>query len=211
LLAQLRAAHHSIDAAIFSFTVDRIAAVLDSAAERGVEVRVVADKQQAGSSYSVVDALAKGIRVRIGTGSGYMHNKFAIVDDSVCITGSYNWSEAAETKNDENLLVLVSPELAKVFETQYEVLWARAKTALSVAAKPAPAGTLSKPAAASAPRVRPGATGKASSGGDDVVYITKSGRKYHGAGCRYLSKSCIPISRKDAEARGYTPCSQCRP
>lgn len=44
-----------------------------------------------------------------------------------------------------------------------------------------------------------------------TVYITRTGAKYHRAGCRYLSKSMIPISLKDAVARGYTPCSVCNP
>lgn len=45
----------------------------------------------------------------------------------------------------------------------------------------------------------------------DIVYITKTGSKYHRAGCRYLSKSAIPIERKEAIAKGYTPCSVCKP
>ena len=48
------------------------------------------------------------------------------------------------------------------------------------------------------------------SGGGDV-YITEHGDKYHLAGCRYLRKSQIPISRSDARAQGYTPCKICRP
>jgi uncharacterized secreted protein with C-terminal beta-propeller domain len=45
----------------------------------------------------------------------------------------------------------------------------------------------------------------------DTVYITNSGSKYHREGCRYLSKSSVPISRSEAEARGYEPCSVCKP
>jgi hypothetical protein len=45
----------------------------------------------------------------------------------------------------------------------------------------------------------------------DIVYITRTGEKYHRAGCRYLSQSCIPIERAEAIRRGYTPCSVCRP
>lgn len=45
----------------------------------------------------------------------------------------------------------------------------------------------------------------------DVVHITNTGSKYHAAGCRYLSRSDTPISRKDAEAQGYTPCGLCKP
>lgn len=44
-----------------------------------------------------------------------------------------------------------------------------------------------------------------------TVYITKTGAKYHNAGCRYLSKSMIPISLKSAKSSGYTPCSVCGP
>jgi len=44
-----------------------------------------------------------------------------------------------------------------------------------------------------------------------IVYITKTGSKYHRAGCKYLKKSCIPISLEDVKAMGYTPCSVCNP
>ncbi|WKV08158.1 ComEC/Rec2 family competence protein [Thermoanaerobacterium sp. CMT5567-10] len=49
-------------------------------------------------------------------------------------------------------------------------------------------------------------------GNDNVtVYITATGKKYHRDGCRYLSKSKIPISLSQAKAEGYTPCSVCDP
>ena len=44
-----------------------------------------------------------------------------------------------------------------------------------------------------------------------TVYITKTGRKYHADGCRYLSKSSIAIDLADAIARGFTPCGVCNP
>jgi hypothetical protein len=44
---------------------------------------------------------------------------------------------------------------------------------------------------------------------NETVYITRTGRKYHKAGCRYLRYSAIPVKRKDAIANGYTPCSVC--
>jgi competence protein ComEC len=44
-----------------------------------------------------------------------------------------------------------------------------------------------------------------------TVYITTSGKKYHVAGCKSLSNSCIPISLKEAKERGFEPCEQCRP
>ena len=46
---------------------------------------------------------------------------------------------------------------------------------------------------------------------EEIVYITKTGSKYHRGSCSYLKKSKIPISKKDAIAKGYGPCSRCRP
>ncbi len=46
---------------------------------------------------------------------------------------------------------------------------------------------------------------------EQTVYVTKTGKKYHTATCRYLAKSKIPMSLKDAKAKGYTPCSVCKP
>jgi len=47
--------------------------------------------------------------------------------------------------------------------------------------------------------------------GDTIVYITKTGAKYHRAGCRSLAKSSIPIKLRDAVAKGYGACKVCKP
>lgn len=44
-----------------------------------------------------------------------------------------------------------------------------------------------------------------------IVYVTKTGKKYHLVNCSFLSKSSIPIKLGDAKVRGYTPCSKCNP
>ena len=49
-----------------------------------------------------------------------------------------------------------------------------------------------------------------SSAAIETVYVTKTGTKYHRAGCRSLTRSAIPMSLKDA-AKAYGPCSICRP
>ena len=49
------------------------------------------------------------------------------------------------------------------------------------------------------------------SGDDPIVHITKTGEKYHSAGCRYLKKSDIEVTLSEAKNRGLTPCSKCNP
>lgn len=44
-----------------------------------------------------------------------------------------------------------------------------------------------------------------------VVYVTKTGKKYHGQDCRFLAKSKIPLSLNEAKKRGFSPCRVCKP
>ena len=46
---------------------------------------------------------------------------------------------------------------------------------------------------------------------EQTVYVTKTGKRYHRDGCRYLAHSKIPVSLKDAKANGYTACKVCHP
>ena len=73
-----------------------------------------------------------------------------------------------------------------------------------------PAVVVSKPTPAAPPVVTPTPTPKQTPQAV-TVYITKTGKKYHRDGCRYLSKSKISISLSDAESEGYGPCSVCNP
>lgn len=44
-----------------------------------------------------------------------------------------------------------------------------------------------------------------------TVYVTRTGTRYHRAGCESLRRSKIPIDKADAIAKGYTPCQRCNP
>lgn len=43
----------------------------------------------------------------------------------------------------------------------------------------------------------------------ETVFITRTGKRWHNGGCRYLARSRIPITKEEATTRGYTPCSVC--
>ncbi len=58
-----------------------------------------------------------------GTGGGIMHNKYCIIDNRVLITGSYNWSAAAEYSNDENALFLEGAPIIQDYAADFERLW----------------------------------------------------------------------------------------
>jgi phosphatidylserine/phosphatidylglycerophosphate/cardiolipin synthase-like enzyme len=100
----------------FSFTSTPIAKALVDAHRRGVSVEVILDKSQRTEKYSGATFLANGrIPVYIDSAHAIAHNKVMIIDSQTVITGSFNFTKAAEEKNAENLLIIRSKELASYY------------------------------------------------------------------------------------------------
>lgn len=124
LISQIDSSKSSVYIAIYSFTHDEISEALVRAHQRGVEVKVIFDYDQSKNDYSEDEKLsAAGIVIKRRDGSGYMHNKFAIIDKNIVATGSFNYSENADKRNDENLLIIFSSDLAQRFLNEFEELW----------------------------------------------------------------------------------------
>ena len=101
----------------YSFTSAPIAKALLDAHKRGVKILAVLDKSNQIDKYSAATFLENaGIPVLIDAEHAIAHNKVIVIDDSTVLTGSFNFSKAAEEKNAENLLVLKkAPELAHAY------------------------------------------------------------------------------------------------
>lgn len=121
-------ARHSIRMAAYGLTSNPIGKALVEAKKRGVDVRVVVDKEHNGrrdGANSVVSFLAaNGIPVRIDTAVKIQHNKLIIVDEQSVQNGSFNFTAAAQTSNAENITIHRGfPELASTFTKNWEHLW----------------------------------------------------------------------------------------
>lgn len=91
----------------YSFTSAPIAKALVSAGKRGIKIEVVLDKSQRKEKYTSADFVAHaGIPTYIDDKHAIAHNKIIIIDRQTVITGSFNFTKAAEEKNAENLLVI---------------------------------------------------------------------------------------------------------
>jgi phosphatidylserine/phosphatidylglycerophosphate/cardiolipin synthase-like enzyme len=87
--------------------VPEIAAALMAAKRRGVDVRAVLDKSQRTERYSGATFLADaGIPVVIDELPAIAHNKVLVIDDATIITGSFNFTRAAQERNAENVFVV---------------------------------------------------------------------------------------------------------
>lgn len=116
-------ANSSVHVLIYSFTLTNIGDALTQANNRGVDVKVVFEKSQV-SQYSQYFRLANaGLNVRNDTNPDFMHDKVAIIDGYIIITGSFNWSNAAENDNDENMVIIRSSDLADRYEMVFQQIW----------------------------------------------------------------------------------------
>jgi phosphatidylserine/phosphatidylglycerophosphate/cardiolipin synthase-like enzyme len=96
----------------------RLVGALVRAHQRGVQVHVILDAN-AQSHHPPVSAVARLVAARIAVSLDaqhtWAHDKVMILDGEIVITGSYNWTVAAEQDNGENLLVIQDPRLARVY------------------------------------------------------------------------------------------------
>ncbi len=131
--------------ALFIFSAQGLVNKLLDQVQSGMKIRLIADPGFASRSYSeVLDLLSvalpdhrcklevgnkpfevplKGVGTpRLASGDK-LHHKFAVIDNRKVITGSFNWSPSAAHTNDETLLVIHSPQLAKHFTREMDRLW----------------------------------------------------------------------------------------
>ncbi|MEA3241097.1 MAG: phospholipase D-like domain-containing protein [Pseudomonadota bacterium] len=134
LVQALDQAQKSIQAAVYYFTSRTVAKAILRAGKRGVKISVILDGNDE-NEYSKGYYLSKrGIVVRYARGLrrqrkkisyGLMHDKFAVIDGHLVVTGSYNWTVSAERWNYENLLVIDSVSLASRYEQEFNKIWSR--------------------------------------------------------------------------------------
>ena len=123
IVREIAAAKESIQVLAYAFTSTPIAKALVEAHQRGVKVTVVLDrKENAGAQYSGATYLAnQGLPVFLDGKHPIAHNKVMVLDGATVITGSFNFSKAAEESNAENLLVIRGkPKIAEAYARNFQ-------------------------------------------------------------------------------------------
>ena len=150
---QLQTARRSIDIAVFVFSAQQLGNALQNLAEDGVRLRLLGDPGFASRSFSeLLDLLGVALpdhhcmletgnqpspKALPGVGTprlargDKLHHKFAVIDNRKVITGSFNWSPAAAHTNDETLLVIHSPQLARHFTREMDRMWDSAELGIT--------------------------------------------------------------------------------
>ncbi len=134
-------ANSQADLALFVFSEPQLGQVLEASFARQVAVKLLVDREFAYRAYSqmlpMLGMTCRGLRtwaqpittagVPVLPAGDLLHHKFAVIDKSIVITGSHNWSAAGNYRNDETLLVVESPIVAAHFQREFDELYRSAK------------------------------------------------------------------------------------
>ncbi len=206
VVKELDAAKSTVLVQAYSFTSVRIAKALVDAHKRGVKIEVILDKSQRTEKYSSADFVQHaGIRTLIDAKHAIAHNKIMVIDGQTVITGSFNFTRAAEENNAENLLVIRSQDLA----AKYTANWrAHAQHSEAYEGKEKGYSETVRPAEQTAPA--------AANDVSDGYVASKNSQVFHKAGCKSAAKIAAKnivryASRDEAIAAGKKPCHECNP
>jgi len=153
LESQLAGVRQRLDLSLFVFSGQNLTETLGQLRRQGVRIRLVADPGFAHRSFSeVLDLMAlelpdhhckietgnrpwgeahEGVGTPQLAGGDKLHHKFAVLDGRRLISGSFNWSPSAAHQNDETLLRIDSPLLARHFEAEMDRLWRGAELGMT--------------------------------------------------------------------------------
>ncbi|MEW6313632.1 MAG: phospholipase D family protein [Pseudomonadota bacterium] len=127
IVAAIRGARRQILVQAFSFTHRKIARALVAAQKSGIDVQLIADARQTErlENSAVPQIAAGGVAVFLDDNHDSAHNKVMVIDagsaDAAIITGSYNFTHAAQFNNAENVLLLRgNPQLADAYRQNWQ-------------------------------------------------------------------------------------------
>ncbi len=133
IVGRIALARRTVQVQAYVFTNRRIAAALAGAARRGVVVDLIGDaRQHEAGAFPVLARLDRaGVRIWLQGEYAAFHNKVVLVDagtpEATVVTGSYNFTQAAQERNAENIVVISGvPEIAARFAREFERHRARA-------------------------------------------------------------------------------------
>lgn len=111
----------SILVAMAWFTNEKIKEALQQKRMEGLRIEIVIFKDGVNGAHGVDLSEFDCVEIR-GTRGGIMHNKFCVIDNQRVLTGSYNWTTNAESRNDENVLLTSDNDMATKYSIEFRRL-----------------------------------------------------------------------------------------
>ena len=125
---RIASAKSSIKFMQFSFTSQAISDIMIKKFKDGIDVKGVFERKGSNTEYSQYTKMKiENIPVRLDGNRYAMHHKVVIIDDHIVITGSFNISKNANRRNDENIIIIGSKEIALKYIEEFNRIYGKAK------------------------------------------------------------------------------------
>ncbi len=122
LVSYVQGAQKSIRFMIFTYTSTDLANAMIARYQSGVDTEGVIEDRGA-SQGAMVPLFCAKVPVKVDGNKYTMHHKVIVIDESTLITGSFNFTKSADQENDDNVLVIHDPDLAKLYLQEFERVW----------------------------------------------------------------------------------------
>ena len=122
LIQAINASRKSISGAFFDISSPEVIRALIQAKKRGITVKLVTEKNNY-TNDRLAGLVRNNIPVVPDDKHGLMHNKFAVIDKTILWTGSYNITRNGSRKNNNNAIMIRSPELAAIFLQEFDEMF----------------------------------------------------------------------------------------
>ena len=132
IVNEIANAHTDLQFALLIHTANETGTAIFDAKRRGVNTRGIVDKDTATTGDEYYFLSRNGVSMRLYNDGSIFHHKYCVIDatnaasNPTLLTGSHNWSAAAETKNDENLLIIHDAAIANIYLQEFEARWKEA-------------------------------------------------------------------------------------
>lgn len=121
----VNSATRTIDIAAFEWNIPRLTDAVLAAKNRGVRVRMVVDNEHTveDANSTIQTLIDAGIPMRYDNRSAFMHNKFMIIDSTLVITGSMNFTMNDVYRNNNNMLFMRSSRAVEAYQTEFDIMF----------------------------------------------------------------------------------------
>lgn len=124
IIEQIQKAQSTIKICVFTISDNEISNHVINAHKKGIDVTIITDDDKIKDKGSDIKLLFReGIEIRTDDSPSHMHHKFALIDNQILITGSFNWTRSASERNQENVIVTDNEELVAKHVSYYHELW----------------------------------------------------------------------------------------
>jgi mitochondrial cardiolipin hydrolase len=123
-LSILRSAKSTVDVCVFTITSSTIATALRDVIMDGVTVRMITENSTIDQKCSEIHKLAHaGVATKIDTSEYLLHHKFVVIDKTLVMSGSFNYTHAAANGNHENVIISPDSALVSQYHKQFQLMW----------------------------------------------------------------------------------------